>query len=334
VPPLAQAQAHLGLRLGADGLRVHRPPLSLDGDARRGVAFVGQIDARRRNAARVLCSAVTARARGWVGAMTPPWGKPFQLGRLALALLPAGSAPGAACLRLHLDGQTVLDARLGRPDALPGCEAVDLREADVVVVDARYAAVQSATIAELSRFVTAAAATGGAIGFDDPYVAWSAKWLLAEQGVAVRPSPALQRAWRRLPAAEPSPRRTPQVAFVLAPKLAHGSETAELAALVQDPLTPLRGIAPVAEAPLALAPTALTPAAHAAAAHMPVLAMARQACGTAIDAMVARCGATQVFALDAAGATALAARLDRHGVQVTLLQRAQQLGLAGLEEER
>lgn len=299
MPPLQQALAHLGLRLGADGLRITHPSLSLDGDSRRGIAFVAEVDGRRRTAARVLCSMATARARGWVGAMTPPWGKPFQLGRLALAVLPAGSGPGAACLRMHIDGVTILDARLGRMDPLPGCEAPELREADAVLVDARWAAVESATVAALRSFLLAEAGRGGVVQWHDATLAWSARALLAGEGVAVRPSPMLLRAWRRLPSGGRVRKGLPSLAFVLDTE-GHGAVTAA----VYDPRQP--------------------------SPPRSGLAIARQACGTQLDQMVAAVGAREVLALDAAGAAVLAKRLAGTGVQVTLLHRAEQLGLVGL----
>ena len=125
-----------GVRAGPRGWQIAEARLSLDGDTRQRVGFVADFDDRRRVRSRALCSSgVAAAIPGEGTCLTPPWGKPFQLGKLAVALLPAGSSPAAAMLRLHLHGQTVLDARHFAAEALPGVVQGEFREAQGVVAD-------------------------------------------------------------------------------------------------------------------------------------------------------------------------------------------------------
>ena len=148
------------------GLHLPAARLWLDGNTRHGIGFVAQFDGLRRRRSRTLCSSGVAALLGPGGAapLAVPYGRPFQLGSLAVELLPAGSSAGAAMLRTRLGEVTYLFGGAARLDTLPTAEALDLRPADVLVLDAELAESQFLSVAELGHGVHEAlelAAAGG-----------------------------------------------------------------------------------------------------------------------------------------------------------------------------
>ena len=141
------------------GLHVVGTRLRLHPGARTGVGWMAGLGPLPTGHARGLCAAELApllpslRQRPFA----VPWGKPFQLGRLTLALLPAGAGPGSSLLRLHVGGTTLLVATGARPDALPLGAALEVREADVLVVDGAALQRPHTPISALDDLLTAAA---------------------------------------------------------------------------------------------------------------------------------------------------------------------------------
>lgn len=248
------------------------------------------------------------------GCLTPPWGKPFQLGKLAVALLAAGSSPGAAMLRVHLNGQTILDARHFAALALPGTPPAEFREAQGILLDASAGHLSATSPTDLQQWLldlNARLADGPIqLTVDDAFLgAWAAHWLVAQRPeVRLRLSAPLRRAWSWLSPGAPAPRRSgppkgPQLQVAMRQgAAANGGRWA-----LHDPL---------------LAPP---PAAERA------LAFRRSAVGHQIDTAIAQTGATWALLQDDAedhpGASALAKRLEKLGVQTWLLRRARQMQL-------
>ncbi len=145
-----------GLR-ATGGLHVPAAHLWLDGLPRDGIAFRSHLARLPRRLHRVLCSTELATLMGAKGPrpLTVPWAKPFALGQLTVELLPAGSGPGAALLRLHLAGHTVLYAAAARPRPLPTSPEMQLEAADVLVLDAELAEEPHLTPAALRERVRA-----------------------------------------------------------------------------------------------------------------------------------------------------------------------------------
>lgn len=304
-----------GVRASARGWQIASARLSLDGDTRQRVGFIADFDGKRRIRSRALCSAgVAAALPGAGGCLTPPWGKPFQLGKLAVALLAAGSSPGAAMLRLHLNGQTILDARHFAALALPGTPPAEFREAQGILLDASAGHLSAASPADLQQWLldlSARLADGPMqLTVDDAFLgAWAAHWLVAQRPeVSLQLSAPLRRAWNWLSPEAPAPRRSGRPnALRLQVAMRQGGAAEDLQWALHDPL-----LAPPAAAERALA-------------------FRRTAVGAQIDTAIAQTGATWALLQDDAedhpGASALAERLEKLGVQTWLLRPARQMQL-------
>lgn len=302
-----------GVRASARGWQVASARLSLDGDTRQRVGFIGDFDGRRRVRSRALCSPGVAQALPGQGScLTPPWGKPFQLGKLAVALLPAGSSTAAAMLRLHLNGQTVLDARHFAAESLPGVPPVEFREANGVLLDASAGHVSGASVAALDAWLLELAETlqhgPGQLVVDDALCgAWAAQRLVAAlPELRVRMPAQLRRAWGWWSPQLPLPRRPTRQG---GPLLQLGMRED---AAVDGPRWALHD-------PLRTRPTDADRA----------LPFRRCAAGPQIDSAIGETGATWALLQDDGeghpGATALAERLEQRGVQTWLLRPAKQL---------
>ena len=306
-------EQYQGIRATLRGWQVTTARLSLDGDTRQRVGFVADFDGKRRTRSRTLCSQGVALAMpGQGNCLTPPWGKPFQLGKLAVALLPAGSSPAAAMLRLHFNGQTVLDARHFAAESLTGAPTVEFREAHGLLLDATAGHVRGASVGELDAWleeIAEALAHGpGQLLVDDALCgAWAAQRLAAlVPGLQVRLPAPLRRAWGWWSPQAPPPKGTKRSG---GPWLEVAMRDEASSALTRWALhDPLR--APPAESERALA-------------------FRRHAAGTQIDMAIEQTGASWALLQDDAeghlGATALADRLQRRGVQSWLLRPAKQM---------
>ncbi len=304
-----------GVRAGPRGWQIAEARLSLDGDTRQRVGFVADFDDRRRVRSRALCSSgVAAAIPGEGTCLTPPWGKPFQLGKLAVALLPAGSSPAAAMLRLHLHGQTVLDARHFAAEALPGVVQGEFREAQGVLLDASAGHLAWTAPAQLQQWLLELAAALGdrpiQLTVDDAFLgAWALQQLLAHlPELSVQLSAPLRRAWGWLSPGAPAPRRS---TGGKAPQLRVATRQEATTAAAQWALhDPLRTPPPAAER---------------------ALAFRRTAVGQQIDTAIAQTAATWALLQDDAedhpGASALALRLENLGVETWLLRPARQMQL-------
>lgn len=248
------------------------------------------------------------------GCLTPPWGKPFQLGKLAVALLPAGSSPAAAMLRLHLNGQTILDARHFAAEPLPGTPPAEFREAQGIFLDASAAHLAAASPAQVQQWLVELAERlpDGPIQLtvDDAFLgAWAAQQVLAQlPEVSLRLSAPLRHAWNWLSPEVPFRRRPARSkALRLQVAMRQGPVTEAVEWALHDPL----------RAPPATAERAL--------------AFRRTAVGTQIDTAIVQTAAIWALLQDDAedhpGASALAERLEKRGVQTWLLRPARQMQL-------
>jgi len=133
------------------GLHLPAARLWLNGDTSQGLGFLSQFDAGRRRRSRIVCSQPLAALLGDGGAtpLAVPFERPFQLGPIAVELLPAGASPGSALLRTHIGARTWLFAGAARLDVLPTAEPLALRETDVLVLDAQLAEAKLLSCAQL-----------------------------------------------------------------------------------------------------------------------------------------------------------------------------------------
>ncbi len=300
------------------GVHVPGARLWLNGDTRRGVGFLQAYDGRPHKTARLLCSRVVAtllQSRSTTP-LTPPMGKPFQLARLAMELLPAGSSPGSALLRLHHGGQVLLFAAAGRLDALPTATPLELREADVIAVDARLAEVELSSVAQLAAFVDDAVAlvqAGArlAVRFDEASVALDVLKLAGDR-VPVALTPKLRRLAGRyasagivLPDLVRAAARPGRPVLVLEGAEAEGPGPVDVRWLVAEGVDSDRLAASHAERGLAFA---------------------RQASGRGLDALVRASGVRRVLAFGT-GAEVLCARLRAQGLDCENISANVQLSL-------
>lgn len=299
------------------GLHVVGARLGLDGSARHGVGFLQAYDGLPHRSARLLCTRTVATLLGSRGAqpLTPPPGRPFQMGRLALELLPAGSSPGAALLRLHHRGRSLLFSAAGRLDPLPTAEPLEWRDADVLVVDASRAEVDLADVAQLVTFVEEAigevqAGKRVALRMHEPTVALDVL-KLAGGRVPVVLASGLTRLVKRyavagieLPVTVRKPRRPDSPRLVL--ELARTPPTDVDLRWQITPETPTQ------------------PSEHSKSVR--TLGFARHATGRQLDALVRASGIAEVLAFGAQ-AEALAARLRAEGRTCEILRADAQLTL-------
>jgi hypothetical protein len=314
-PRQAQDRAPPALLSARGGLHVPGTRLWLDGNTRYGIGFLQAHDGLRHRASRLLCTRTAATLLASRGAqpLTPPLGRPFQMGRLALELLPAGSSPGSALLRIHLDGQVLLYAGAGRLDTLPTAEPIQWREADVLAVDATLADRDLADVSQLLEFVEQAvgAVLAGqrvALRLHEPSVALDALVLVAAR-VPVVLTPALVRLAGKYALAD--------VQLPLRPKR---KPAGPLLALELD-------VGPRTEVDerWLIAPD-VSPAVLTEVKATRCLGFARQATGRQLDALVRASGVRQVLAFGAQ-AEVLCARLQADGLACEILRSDAQLRL-------
>lgn len=148
--------SRFGCRREPGGRALERPELAWD----RGIHLVGSIlwldaqrpdvltflsSARVREAGRHLKALCTDRTRTLVRVMRPdfsplvaPFGQGLRLGPLDLTMHPSGHMPGAAILRVAIDGAVVLYASHVAQQAHAMAEAPQVPTGDVLVVRADY----------------------------------------------------------------------------------------------------------------------------------------------------------------------------------------------------
>lgn len=306
-----------------EGLHLAGPRLWLDGETRRGLAFVPAWDGRQRRPGRVLCSQTLAEltSSGRVMPLAIPYGKPFQLGRLTVELLPAGGSPGAALLRAHLDGRSLLFAQAARTPPLPTAAPVQWREADVLVLDATGAAQAGLDPEGLRQAAEAAILrlqTGPGLVWlvESPTLALEILAAVgARVGVAVAPSlQALARRYHRAGVALPAARTA-------------GRKPSGQPGLVIWPLADVAKLPdPWATLPRWLLATEPEGPAAAAVRAERSFAMAPRAFGAELEALAVQSGAPEIV-LYGAGAAGLGARLEARGLRCWWLQADAQLQL-------
>lgn len=302
------------------GVHVPAARLWLDGEAPQGLRFLAELDERSRGSRRRVCSAPLAELLPATATrpLAVPYARPFQLGRIAVELLPAGSSPGSAMLRAHLDGRAVLFAGPARLDTAPTAEPIAWRDADILVLDATLAERALPGPAGLAPEVDAAVAHTAVFGrldwvFATATVALDALTLVGGR-VPVTLSPRLTRlagryiaAGRRLPAARNTGRRHANAGLTLR------IESDVAAAL---PVQGDRWLAAEDVGTQALAAVGATRG----------FAVSRRAAGADLDALALASGAAVVVATGA-GAAAFCARLQAQGVRCVHLLADGQLPL-------
>ena len=123
------------------GLSSRWPRLWLDRPRRGALALLTDADVPVPPRARVLATPEAAERAGLAAgrALRVPYGQPFQLGQGAVELLPSGASPGGAIVRLNARGHTTLVVGPAQTLPLDGCAPLQLREADLLVIDANLA---------------------------------------------------------------------------------------------------------------------------------------------------------------------------------------------------
>ena len=305
------------------GLHVPAARLWLDGLPRDGIAFRSHLARLPRRLHRVLCSQQLARLipPGGPRPLTVPWATPFQLGQLAVELLPAGSGPGAALLRVHLEGHTVLYAAAARPRAMPTSPELHLEPADVLILDGELAQEPHLTPAALRERVHAqVVALEGA-----PAVAWlfdrrSSALDVARLVGARRPLYA-HASIRRLA-------RAYAAADIHLPRLRDLRGSPRPESLVLWPLSRLSTLnrGPAGHLARVLVAERCDRAAITAAGALDGLALSRRAAGAELDRIARASGAADVVVFGT-GAAALCERLEREGMSTWQLVPEAQLPL-------
>ncbi len=289
------------------GLACRLPRLWLDTPRPGALGLLTDADMPVPPRARVLATPVAANLAALTAgrALQVPYGQPFQLGAGAVELLPSGASLGGAIARLQAKGQSILAVRSATLDALPSCPPLDLREADVLLIDAALADAHTHTAADLHTHLHAALAGGPHVWLlQDALLALD---LLLWADGALRVAPMLQRLVQRsgLPVLAPqSPGRSP-AGLLLWPL----SQAARLpAAWRAAPQTV------IAEPGQTVSPDAV---------HLP---FSRRLAGTALDAFVAHAACPTVLAWGT-GAESLAQRLVSRGQLCHVLRIPYQLPL-------
>ncbi len=140
------------------GLACRLPRLWLDQPRAGALGILVDADMPVPPRARVLATPMAANLAGLTAgrALQVPYGQPFQLGAGAVELLPSGASLGGAIARLHTKGQTVLAVRSASLDPLPSCAQLELRDADVLLLDAGLAEAHTLSAGELRAHLHAA----------------------------------------------------------------------------------------------------------------------------------------------------------------------------------
>ena len=257
-----------GLRATSQGLLCTGARLALDHHRPRYGRLLAEVAAGVRADPKTLCSAPTAAQLGpKARPLVLPWHVPLTLGRVAVALAPAGSGLGSAAALLHTGRATVADLRWARPDALWPFEAPQLPEAAIAVLDADRAVQRSATAAGLfAALVEVVAAGAQTIAAADAVVAAQLALWLRVHGAGCVGSPAVARVLR-------------------------GWQRAGVA------VAGLRGRGAVRVATTAELPLADWHVADAATAQSTDFVFSRYAVGPALGELVAACQAREVLAV-------------------------------------
>jgi hypothetical protein len=133
------------------GLLCRLPRLWLDVPRPGALAVLTDADVPVPPRARVLATPQAANLAGLTAgrALQVPYGQPFQLGAGVVELLPSGASLGGAIARLHAKGQTILAVRSASLEPLPSCPPLQLREADILLLDAGLADAHAQTPTQL-----------------------------------------------------------------------------------------------------------------------------------------------------------------------------------------
>ena len=139
------------------GLACRLPRLWLDVPRAGALAVLTDADVPVPPRARVLATPQAANLAGLTAgrALQVPYGQPFQLGAGVVELLPSGASLGGAIARLHAKGKTILAVRSAALEPLPSCPPLQLREADVLLLDAGLADARALTPPELRAHLQA-----------------------------------------------------------------------------------------------------------------------------------------------------------------------------------
>lgn len=319
----AIVQEAFGVR-AAGGLHIPAARLWLDGLPRDGIALRSHLAHLPRRLHRIVCCTELAALMGRrrPQPLVVPWATPLQLGRLTMELLPAGSGPGAAILRWHAGGKTVIYAAAARPEPLPTARALELASADVLVLDAELAEVVHASPAALRERVEAqvkaslADAEAAVWLFDRRSSALDVAALVGDrlplyghQGICALAA-RYAAAKVALPRLRCSRLRPPRGSLLLWP--------------VRHLATLTRG--PAGDLPRFLVQERCDPARMRAVGASDGLALSRRASGDELDQLARISGAADVVAFGA-GAAALCGRLDRNGLRTWQLVADSQLAL-------
>jgi hypothetical protein len=251
--------------------------------------------------------------------MAVPYATPFQLGKLALELLPSGTGWGSSMLRFRRGDTTVLVAPSARLDALPGTPSLSWREADVLLLHAPDHE-ERANVEALTAFVGDAVAVVLA-GHPVTLVCEAlpvalAVWRLAGAVVPVQPAVQLARWASRHRAAgldlaaEPAPHRARRARLRIALAGRSGPQHLATAASAVSSRGAVRG--------------GVLRTIGAASSHG--LAFAVSASGAALVALAAASGARQVRVWGAGAVSAVEA-MRRVGLAAAVLSTERQLPL-------
>lgn len=289
------------------GLACRMPRLWLDVPRPGALGLLSDGDVVVPPRARVLATPIAANLAGLTAgrALRVPYGQPFQLGAGAVELLASGASLGGAVARLHAKQQTLLVVGAVATEPLPSCAPLELREADVLVIDASHAEATLLSAAEVqSHLRTALAAPAQVWLLQEPLRALD---LLLWADGAARIAPSLRQLLLRagLPVLAPPPPGRRAEGLLLWPL----AQAARLPAAWRD----------VPQVALA-EPDAAIPA---AATRLPV---SRRLAGDALVRFVRQAACPTVLAWGH-GAPALAQRLERLGQVCHVLRIPYQLPL-------
>ncbi|MCO4761262.1 MAG: hypothetical protein KC502_07145 [Myxococcales bacterium] len=189
----------------AGGPQLAAARLALRGPPGKGLAFAEQWRRAPRRVGRVLCSSALSETWPANRALGLPWGAPLQLGKLTVALGPAGASPESAVLRVQVPEGLMVCALAARDRALPGAEAADVAGADILLLDgAGLTNPATEDAVALLAVGSLAASGGGVIRLDDERLAVAlahvippAVQLVAPAGIARRITSLVGRPVRR-----------------------------------------------------------------------------------------------------------------------------------------
>ncbi len=289
------------------GLACRLPRLWLDVPRPGALCVLTDADVAVPARAKVLATPQAAALAALTAgrALQVPYGQPFQLGAGAVELLPSGASLGGAIARLHGQGQTILAVRSAVLESLPSCAPLELRDADVLLVDAALADTHTHPPSALRALLHAALAGPPQVWLlQDPLLALDlALWTDG----APRLAPTLQRLVERsrLPVLAPRPPGRVPDGVLLWP------------------------LAQVARLPLAwrtVPQCAVAEPGQPLPADVSCLPFSRRPAGAVLDTLVQRASCRAVLAWGA-GAESLAQRLTARGQPCHVLRIPFQLPL-------